>query len=84
MSSAEVCSHAKRSASNSFFLEKIFERGVNRETGACGSGSLASFYFLYEKGDINRSCKVHFMNNEIMNLYTDDSNYYLGGKVEDI
>ena len=70
--------------SNNDFQIRTFERGVNRETGACGSGSLASFYFLYEKGDINRSCKVHFKNSEIMNLYTDDSNFYLGGKVEDI
>lgn len=66
------------------FNIRTFERGVNRETGSCGSGSLASFYYYLNENKLKNECTVNYMNNKKMSLYTLNEKYYLGGIVESI
>ena len=66
---------------------RTFERGVNRETGSCGSGCLASYYYLMNKTvKVNYKCKIHFKKDGFMELYFDnvDESYHLGGQVKEI
>ena len=68
------------------FNIRTFERGVNAETGSCGSGSLASFYLLHsKKNKLNQQCTVSYLNGWKMNVYLSDGidkKYYLGGSVD--
>ena len=68
------------------FQIRTFERGVNRETGSCGSGCIASFYYLFNNTNkVNKNCKAHFKENGSMQVYNDDTNhnsYCLGGHVD--
>ena len=69
------------------FQIRTFERGVNRETGSCGSGCIASFYYLHNRTTkISTECKANFKTNGNMIVYVDNSNtqptYHLGGLVD--
>jgi diaminopimelate epimerase len=70
---------------NSFSI-RTFERGVDRETGSCGSGTLSSFYYLVDSNKVNENCTVNYKNNNTMKLERKGDlylkKYYLGGSVE--
>lgn len=68
------------------FRIRTFERGVDRETGSCGSGTLASYYYLCQENKTIDDCNVHFKNGKQMKLNKKFENYknsyFLGGEVE--
>ena len=68
------------------FLIRTFERGVDRETGSCGSGTLASYYYLTKLNKVNDKCNVTYKNGKTMSLELKDNiyskEYFLGGSVD--
>lgn len=72
---------------NNKLIVRTFERGVNRETGACGSGCLASFYYYiktYENTKMfdDNSIDIEVSTGEILEGKIKDCSYYLSGKVQ--
>lgn len=72
---------------NSNFKIRTWEKGVNRETGSCGSGTLASFYYLRNHLSINKTkvkeMTAHYMNGEKTKVKFDNI-YYFGGNVKEV
>ena len=75
----------KLDGTNKFSI-RTFERGVDRETGSCGSGTLASYYYLCKDNKVDDFCLVKYKNGKTMKLHQKGDyylkKYYLGGMVE--
>ena len=58
---------------------RTFERGVEDETMACGTGMAASFYAGYDLGELNASINVYPKSNELLFLRFENGKIYFKG-----
>lgn len=65
-------------------LVRTFERGVENETNACGTGMAASFFTGFELHGLNDSIEVVPRSGEILNLRFDGRTIHFKGRVEHI
>lgn len=65
-------------------LVRTFERGVENETNACGTGMAASFFTGFERFGLNDKVEVMPRSGEILNLRFDGETIHFGGKVSHI
>ncbi len=63
---------------------RTYERGVEDETGACGTGMAACFYALYTQGVIAQSIKVYPISKEELSLRVVDERLFFKGKVSKV
>lgn len=63
---------------------RTYERGVEDETGACGTGMAACFYALNKQNIIGNQIKVYPTSKEELNLRIVDENLYFKGKVKKV
>ena len=61
---------------------RTFERGVEGETMACGTGVMAVALSLYERGDRRESYRCHTLGGEISVEVESPGRVYLCGEVE--
>lgn len=62
-------------------LVRTFERGVENETNACGTGMAASFFTGFERFGLSSSVEVVPKSTEILNLRFDGRTIHFKGKV---
>jgi len=60
---------------------RTYERGVEDETLACGTGMAACFYTMYQLGNIGEDIKVYPTSKEELSLRIDDGEIFFKGKV---
>lgn len=58
---------------------RTFERGVEGETYACGTGAVASGVILTEKSMVKSPVNIHTRGGETLKIYIDDEVYLEGG-----
>jgi len=61
---------------------RTYERGVEDETGACGTGMAACFYSLYVEGKIKKNLKIYPTSKEELSLRIAGGRLFLKGKVK--
>jgi len=60
---------------------RTYERGVEDETGACGTGMAACFYSLYKENKIGGSSKIYPTSKEELNLRISKERLFFKGEV---
>jgi len=63
---------------------RTYERGVEDETGACGTGMAACFYSLYVEGKVKDSSKIYPISKEELNLRITGGRLFFKGKVKKV
>lgn len=63
---------------------RTFERGVEGETQACGTGMVASFLGAFNDKKIGTSYEVIPTSKEVLEVMTDNENFFLKGKVKHV
>lgn len=60
---------------------RTYERGVEDETLACGTGMVACFIRLHQEGKVSGQVKVHPKSGDELYVSYEDGVYRFGGKV---
>ncbi len=63
---------------------RTFERGVEAETLACGTGMAACFFSAFKEGKVSNSIKVYPTSGEELELRIEDEKLYFKGKVSKV